>query len=85
MHRDILHETGYIQKFIKTVQFIIINGTRYMYKNEHLLHYYTKKKFYNTFVTKISTGLKPTDILANTSHVVKFEHGGENKKHTPAF
>lgn len=52
-----------------------------MYKNEHLLH----RKFYNTFVTKISTGLKPTDILANTFHLVKFEHGGGNKKHTPVF
>jgi hypothetical protein len=44
MNRDILHEAGYILIFIKTVQFIIINGMRYLYKNEHLLHYYTEKK-----------------------------------------
>jgi hypothetical protein len=66
------------QIFIKTVQFIIINGMCYLYKNEHLLHYYTEK-YYNTFATKISTGLKPTDILANTSDVV--QHGGGGKKH----
>lgn len=48
MHRDILHETGCIQIFIKTVQFIIINGMRYLYKNEHLLHYYTREKSFTT-------------------------------------
>lgn len=58
---------------------------RYLYKNEHLLHYYTEKKFYNTFFTKFSTRLNPTDILANTSHVMKFEHGSGNKKTHTCF
>jgi hypothetical protein len=83
-HRDNLHETGYIQIFIKTVQFIIINGMRCLYKNEHSLHYYTEK-FYNTFVTKISTGLNTTDILANTFYIVQLEPGGGNKETHTCF
>lgn len=41
--------------------------------------YYTERKFYNTFVTKISTGLKPTDILANTFHLVNLNMAVETK------
>ena len=45
LQKDGLHHTHSFQVFIKTVQFIIINGTRLLYKNEHLVHYYTEKNF----------------------------------------
>jgi hypothetical protein len=80
-NRDGLHYTGSIQVFIKTVQFIIINGMRLLYKNEHLVHYYTEKKNLqdNTFTTKISTGLNPKDILVITFRIAQSEHGGGKK------
>lgn len=45
LQKDGLHHTCSIQVFIKTVQFIIINGTRLLYKNEHLVHNHTEKNF----------------------------------------
>jgi hypothetical protein len=73
----------FIFRFIKTVQFIIIKVRDICTKMNAYYNTITQKKYYNTFVTKISTGLNPTDILANTSHAVQC--GGGNKKHTPAF
>lgn len=80
LQKDGLHHTCSIQGFIKTVQFIIINGTRLLYKNEHLVHNYTEKILQDkTFITKISTGLNPKDILVITFHIVLSEHGGGKK------
>jgi hypothetical protein len=80
LQKDSLQHTCSIQVFIKTVQFIIINGTRLLYKNEHVVHNYTERILQDkNFIIKISTGLNPKDILVITFHIVLFETGGGKK------
>jgi hypothetical protein len=81
LHRNGLQYTGSIQVFIKTVQFIIINGMRFLYKNEHLVHYYTEKNVYKITRSslKLVQDLFLKDILVITFIMVQSECGGGQK------